>query len=83
MQATKEELDKLELVSTAAWACIEFLQFARPIEYKAAFPRSQQPLGLALSFYVHTWADWFVAVRMGVSTAAWACIEFLLNIDNR
>ena len=38
-------------VSTAAWACIEFLPFRRNgKEYKTIF-WSQQPLGLALSFY--------------------------------
>ena len=41
------------------------------------FRRSQQPLGLALSFYASVEAGGTFPGGM-VSTAAWACIEFLL-----
>ena len=91
-----------DFVSTAAWACIEFLHeklnhkrlhvysgSQQPLGlvlsfYNNGMPgsmiaimRSQQPLGLVLSFYLYrikfsdTKAEW------EVSTAAWACIEFL------
>ena len=39
---------------------------------------SQQPLGLALSFYAATRKYNFTEAARKVSTAAWACIEFLL-----
>ena len=38
-------------VSTAAWACIEFLPKSGLAMPPAAHGLSQQPLGLALSFY--------------------------------
>ena len=65
------------LVSTAAWACIEFLlalSFYKWYELR----ESQQPLGLALSFYEQE-HEKILNIALNVSTAAWACIEFLLG----
>ena len=64
------------MVSTAAWACIEFLRQLYRIRFTDTKAESQQPLGLALSFYTIIWVS-NVTGRAWVSTAAWACIEFL------
>ena len=42
--------------------------------------KSQQPLGLALSFYNDDQSG-SAGVNRIVSTAAWACIEFLLEME--
>ena len=93
----------LRSVSTAAWACIEFFPGQWKTELLLDWEASQQPLGLALSFYSaspgkntgNTWRSlnsrlglhWvFTIIKESkkwnsgqVSTAAWACIEFLPN----
>ena len=65
------------VVSTAAWACIEFLQREWDYAFYKAM-KSQQPLGLVLSFYFALCLV-FSSLPPFVSTAAWACIEFLLS----
>ena len=63
-------------VTTAVSACIEFLLLSNKRKLPRSLLMSQQPLGLALSFYCTS----LIANRTfpkPVSTAAWACIEFL------
>ena len=64
--------------STAAWACIEFLRTEFQAEVIQRFNTSQQPLGLALSFY--SFRARILYCAFDVPTAAWACIEFLQKI---
>ena len=48
------------IVSTAAWACIEFLPAQEWLnnDLQATTALSQQPLGLVLSFYVIVDGQW-------------------------
>ena len=59
-------------------ACIEFLLIEAE-SFKEAVERSQQPLWLVLSFYIHR-IDGVPFPFGAVSTAALACIEFLQSI---
>ena len=47
----KDKNGKTVLISTAAWACIEFLRFFLCASLGYSARTSQQPLGLVLSFY--------------------------------
>ena len=70
------------MVSTAAWACIEFLQGVYHDKRKNHQPCLNSRLGLHWVF-TRPMENRASAGLRSVSTAAWACIEFLLCISGK